>query len=76
MVRITISDDLAQAIADAESPITLVDSRGRTLGQLTPMHRSDDFPEVTPERRAEIERRLQEPGEYVPFETIKERLGW
>ena len=37
MVQITISDELAQAIADAGPSATLVDSHGRKLAQVTPL---------------------------------------
>ncbi len=70
MVQITVSDDLARAIAVAGPVITLVDSQGRKLGCVT---RAE---EMSAERLGEIERRMQESGKYVSYQTIKERLGW
>ncbi|MGD9634005.1 MAG: hypothetical protein AB7G28_23245 [Pirellulales bacterium] len=76
MVQITVSDDLARAIAEAGPSVTLVDSRGRALGQLTRISESNDLRAASPERRAEIERRMREPGTYVPYQTMKNNLGW
>jgi hypothetical protein len=76
MVQITVSDDLARAIVAAGSPVTLVDSSGRPLGDITPIGKSEFPLGMTGERLSEINRRMQEPGNYVPYQTIKERLGW
>jgi hypothetical protein len=76
MVQITVSDELARAIAEAGTLVTLVDSRGRAVGQLTPIEESDCPRGMTTERWEEIKRRIKEPGTYVPYQEIKERLGW
>ena len=76
MVQITVSDELAQAIAEAGSLVTLVDSRGRAVGQITPIEESDCPRGMTTERWKEIKRRMKEPGKYVSYQAIKERLGW
>lgn len=75
MIQITVSDVEAFAITESTSPVVIVDSRGRPLGQITPLD-----PEVaaqvgiSAEDWAEIKRRMREPGEYVTYEQIKERL--
>jgi hypothetical protein len=74
VVQITVSD-LARAIAEAGPEVTLVDSRGRALGQLTP-NSELSVNGIPAERRAEIDRRLREPGTYVSYQTMKENLGW
>jgi hypothetical protein len=76
MIQITVSDELARAIAEAGSLVTLVDSRGRALGQVTPIEQSECPRGMTTERWKEIKRRMQHPGQYVPYQAIKERLGW
>jgi hypothetical protein len=76
MVQITISDELARAIAEAGSLVTLVDSRGHALGQITPIEESKCPPGVTSERWSEIKRRTQKPGTYLSYQEIKDRLGW
>jgi hypothetical protein len=37
---------------------------------------SYDLGGIPPEGSAEIERRMREPGTYVPYKTMKENLGW
>lgn len=76
MVQITVSDDLAQAIAEAGTAVTLVDSRGRALGQLLPISETSGSRGVSTERLAEIDRRMRESGTYVSYQTMKESLGW
>jgi hypothetical protein len=76
MVQITVSDELARAIAEAGTLVTLVDSRGRAVGQITPIEESDCPHGMTIERWEEIKRRMNEPGTYIPYQAIKERLGW
>ena len=59
MVQITVTDELAQAIADAGPLVTLVDSRGRTVGQITPIRSETAVPPgTTDEHWAEIKRRM------------------
>jgi hypothetical protein len=76
MVRITVSDELARAIAEAGSQVTLVDSRGRALGQIAPIEDAECPPGMTSERWKEIKRRMREPGTYIAYQEMKERLGW
>jgi hypothetical protein len=77
MIQITVSDEQARALAEASPPFLVVDRQGKTLGQITPVD-----PAVLTEAQvpatvwAEIQRRMREPGEYVTFEQLKERLGW
>jgi hypothetical protein len=76
MVQITVSDELARAIAEAGTLVTLVDSRGRAVGQIKPIEASDCPDGMTIERWEEIKRRMKVPGTYSSYQAIKERLGW
>lgn len=77
MVQITVTDDLAQAIAKAGPLVTLVDSRGCAIGQITPLESKATAPlGMTAEYWDEVQRRMREPGEYVTFQEIRDRLGW
>jgi len=77
MTLITINDDLARQIAGASLPIVFVDANGRRLAQVTSVDTEPQLPPgMSPEYWAEIQRRMQEPGEYVTFQEIKDRLGW
>jgi hypothetical protein len=76
MVQITVSDDLARAIAEAGSLVTLVDSRGHAVARTAPIEESACPAGITPERWKEIQRRMREPGNYVSYQEMKQRLGW
>jgi hypothetical protein len=77
MVQIAVSDELARAIAEAGPLVILTDSRGRAIGQVSTIPPQAAVPqEMPPERWAEIQRRLANPGEYVTLKEMKERLGW
>ena len=77
MTQITVSDELARQISDAFLPIVFVDSSGRLLGEMTHINSKSEIPKgLSPEDWAEIQRRMREPGEYVTFQEIKNRLGW
>jgi hypothetical protein len=76
MVQITIDDNLAQAISQAGQFITLVDSRGREVAQVTRMGSDETGPiGMTPEHIAELERRMREDdGTRIPFSEVINRL--
>jgi hypothetical protein len=76
MVQITIDDNLAQAISQAGQFITLIDSHGREIGQVTRIGSSATVPiGMTPEHIAELERRMREDdGTRIPFSEVIKRL--
>lgn len=76
MIQITVSDDLARAIAEAGPLVTLVDSHGRTVARVAPIEGTECPPGMSEERWQEIQRRLHSPGNYVPYQEVKTRLGW
>jgi hypothetical protein len=74
MVQITISDELAQAIAEAGQLVTLVDSSGRALAHATPVEPVGPIG-MTPEHLAELERRRREDdGTRYKFADVIDRL--
>ncbi len=77
MTQITISDDLARQIAGASFPIVFVDTRGRQLAQVTPIDSQSDLPPgMNFEYWEELQRRMENPGEYSTLQEVKQRLGW
>jgi hypothetical protein len=77
MIQITVSDVQARVIAESSPPFVVVDPQGKPLGQITPVDAETAAqPGISAEEWAEIKRRMQEPGEYVTYQQIKERLGW
>jgi len=77
MIQITLSDEQAIAIANSTPPVLVVNSQGNTLGQITPVDQEALVRAMmSPEEWEELQRRMNEPGEYVTFKEIKERLGW
>ena len=71
MVTIVVSDDQAKLITQAQSEVVIRDSQGRLVGQISPVRCSAGF---TPEKIAELEKRLNEPGERVTTAELLERL--
>jgi|AP95_1055475.scaffolds.fasta_scaffold632873_1 hypothetical protein len=71
MVTIVVSDDQAKLIAEAQSEVFIRDSQGRVLGQVSPARGSSRF---SPDEVAELEKRLDEPGERVTTTELLERL--
>jgi hypothetical protein len=57
MVQITVSDDVARAIAEAGSLAMLVDTQGRPLAHVTPVEPKRAIG-MTEEHLAELERRM------------------
>lgn len=77
MIQITVSDAQARVIAESTPPFLVVDRQGKALGQITPIDPASAAALGIPaEEWAEIQRRMREPGEYVTFQEIKDRLGW
>jgi hypothetical protein len=77
MTEIIVNDDMARQIADASPPIVFVDGKGRRLAHATPVGADYDLPPgLSQEEWVEIKRRFDNPGEYVTFQEIKDRLGW
>lgn len=77
MIQITVSDLQARVISESSPPFLVVDPHGKPLGQITPVDaETAGKPAISAEEWAEIQRRMREPGEYVTFQQIKERLGW
>lgn len=77
MIQIAVSDVDALAISESSTPVVIVDSRGKALGQIAPVDPEIAVqPGISAEHWAEIKLRMQEPGEYLTLQQIKERLGW
>lgn len=76
MVQITIDDNLAQAISQAGQFITLVDSHGREVAQVTKIESNAAVPVgMTPEHIAELERRMRDDdGTRIPFSEVIKHL--
>jgi hypothetical protein len=76
MTQITVTDELARAIADAGPPILIVDSRGRELGQIMPIVQSAPAEAAISDAEwAEIKRRMAEDdGTRFTWAEVKEHL--
>ncbi len=76
MVQITVTDELARAIADAGPLVTLVDSRGRTVGQIAPVQADDTVPlEMSAEYLSALKRRMvNDDGTRYNWAEVKEHL--
>lgn len=79
MTQITVSDDLARAIIEAGPLVTIVDSKGRTIGQIRPIRSEDATPigpiGMTEEHLKELQRRMDEDdGTRYTFAEVIERV--
>ena len=76
MTQITVTDELARAISQAGSFVILVDSKGRTIGQLTPVDSDLEGPlGMTDEHLAELKRRMaDDDGTRYSWAEVKEHL--
>lgn len=75
MAQITVSDDLARAIAEAGPLVTLVDSKGQTIGQVTPIEPQAGPIGMTEEHLAELKRRMAEDdGTRYSFAEVIQRV--
>jgi hypothetical protein len=82
MVQITVSDELAQAIAQAMAPVMLVDSRGRELAQIMPLNtstptksRSDSADDEWSEAKLQMETYRREGGSFYTTKEVLEHLN-
>jgi hypothetical protein len=74
MVQITVSEELARAITEAGSVVTLVDSRGRALAHATPVEHTQAIG-ITEEHLREVERRMaNDDGTRYTWAEVKEYL--
>ena len=72
MTFLTITDEQARLIAEASTPIVVVDSRGREVGKLQPIDAaSTGAAPLSAEDVAELKRRINAPG---PGKSTKELL--
>lgn len=77
MIQITLSDEQARALSNSTPPIVVVNSQGNALGQITPIDQEALVRAMmSPEKWQELQRRMNEPGEYMTLSEIKQRLGW
>lgn len=59
MIQIAVNDEEALAISESSTPVVIVDSRGRALGQIGPVDaETATQPGIPVERWAEIRRRM------------------
>jgi hypothetical protein len=74
MVQITVSDDVARAIAEAGSLAMLVDAQGRALAHVTPVEQKQAIG-MTKEHLAELERRMaNDDGTRYTLAEVVERV--
>jgi len=76
MTQITVTDELARAITQAGSFVILVDSKGRTIGQITPVESNPEGPlGMTDEHLAELQRRMaDDDGTRFTFAEVIDRV--
>lgn len=76
MVQITVTDEFARQIAEAALPIVLVDSGGRTLGQIDRLENiSAGSPTITDDEWAKIQRRMaNDDGTRYSWAEVKQHL--
>jgi hypothetical protein len=76
MTQITLSDELARQISEASAPIMLIDSHGRTLGQVAPVAANAQLEaKISDEEWAEIKRRMaSDDGTRYTWAEVKEHL--
>lgn len=76
MVHITITDELAEAIAQAGTSVTLIDSRGRTIAQMAPAQPDVSGPlGMTAQHWDELRQRVaDDDGTRLPFLEVTERI--
>ena len=76
MIRITVSDLEARAIAEAAPPFVIVDPNGKPLGQITPIDpKIATCAAMSPEEWDEIKRRMAEDdGTRYTWAEVKEYL--
>jgi hypothetical protein len=73
MIQITLSDEQTRLIIEASVPIVLVDSHGRTVGEVAPAAKAEA--KISDEEWAEIKRRMaNDDGTRYSWAEVKERL--
>lgn len=76
MIEITISDLQARALAESAPPFVIVDSKGRRLGQITPIDPgSETQPAISAEEWAEVKRRMATPGPGFTTQQVLDHLS-
>ena len=74
MTQITVSAELARAIAESPPPIVLVDPQGRKLGQMTQIEAAAEA-KISDEEWAEIKRRMaNDDGTRYTWAEVKDYL--
>jgi CRISPR/Cas system-associated endonuclease Cas1 len=79
MLHLTVSDEYAQLISEAKLPVVFVDSKGKPLGQLSPVDPSTaTLPAITAEELAELKRRksaaLRGEGNFITTSELLREL--
>jgi hypothetical protein len=76
MIEITLSDDQARIISESAPPFVIVDSKGRRLGQITPIEPvTETQPAISAEEWAEIKRRMAMPGPGFTTQQVLDHLS-
>ena len=76
MIEITVSDVQARVIAESTPPFVIVDSRGKRLGQITPIDAATAAqPAISAEEWAEIKRRMAMPGPGFTTQQVLDHLS-
>jgi hypothetical protein len=76
MIQITVSDEQARLITEASVPIILIDSHGRTIGEVAPVAPgTQPKASISDEEWAEIQRRMaDDDGTRYTHAEMMERL--
>ena len=76
MIQIAVSDVEARAISESSSPVVVVDSHGKPLGQITPVDpKTAAQPGISAENWAEIKHRMaNDDGTRYTLAEIMERV--
>jgi len=75
MLQVTVSDEQARMISEASTPIVIVDTKGRALGQITPVDQETAVqPAISAEELAEIKRRMEMPGPGYTTQEVLDHL--
>jgi hypothetical protein len=76
MIEITISDAQARVISESAPPFVIVDSKGKRLGQITPIDlETATQPAISAEEWAEIKRRMAMPGPGLTTQQVLDHLS-
>ena len=76
MIEITVSDVQARVISESAPPFVIVDSKGKRLGQITPIDpETATQPAISAEEWAEIKRRMAMPGPGFTTQQVLDHLS-